>query len=330
MRIIDVHTHVIPKAFFDMIDEGILQGIAAEKKDGKYFRIVFADSSAHPLSDLFLSASARLEFMQEKGIDCQVISISPRLFFYDLPEDEATEVCKRFNDELLTIQENYSGRQIAMGTLPMQFPDLAVKELERIYKNGMRSAQIGTFVNGRNLSEEEFWPVFAAAERLSISIMVHPLITNEIMQMKKYHISNLVGNPWQTTVAIENMIFSGLFERFPALKILLVHGGGFLPYQMGRMVHGYKVRAEAKKEIPHNPDTYVKRNIFFDGLTHSEESLAFLLQFAGSEKVMFGTDFPYDMAEYDQLGKAVKAGLKEDELEAFTCKNAELWLRERQ
>lgn len=326
MRVIDIHAHIIPPAFFAMVKEGLLTGITIEEQEGRPVRIVFSGGSAHPLTELFTSDQARLTFMEKHGIDQQVVSISPRLFFYELPGKEGAEICRRLNDSLLEIATKYPGRQVAMGTVPLQAPALAVKELEWLKEKGISSVQIGTFVAGNNLAEKGFWPFFEAAEALGMGLMIHPLITNDIAQMKDYHISNMVGNPWQTTVAAENLIFAGVFEQFPGLKVLLVHGGGFLPYQLGRMGHGYTVRPETRANIADRPEEYVKKNIFFDGLTHSKEALDFLLKVAGKEKVLFGTDYPYDMAEYDQMEKARSLGLTGQDLEKLAANNAEKWL----
>jgi aminocarboxymuconate-semialdehyde decarboxylase len=326
MQVIDVHAHVIPPSFFELVAEGVLKNIAIDEKDGRPARINFGQASFHSLSDLFLSLPARLAFMERHSICCQVISVSPRLFFYGLPQEEAQFVCKKFNDDLLSMEKACPSKQLAMGGVPLQKAELAVGELERLSLLGVRSVQIGTFVNGKNLADKEFWPFFAAAERLGVSILIHPLINENLPEMSLYHLSNLVGNPWQTTVAAANLLFCGVFDAYPRLKILLAHGGGFLPYQVGRLMHGYKVRGETKKDSRRSPLEYIKKNIFFDALTHSKEALAFLLQIAGEDRVLFGTDFPYDMAEYDELEKIKALCADEDILRKIAGENALKWL----
>ncbi|MDR2006996.1 MAG: amidohydrolase [Acidaminococcales bacterium] len=326
MRVIDIHAHVIPPAFFELAAEGVLKNIAVDEKDGRPIRINFGQGSFHPLTDLFLSLPARLAFMENNSVGCQVISVSPRLFFYDLPPAKGQFVCRKFNDDLLSMEKSCSGKQLAMGSVPLQDPLLAAEELERLSLMGVRSVQIGAFVNGQNLADRKFWPFFAAAEQLGVSILLHPLINNDLAEMSQYHLSNLVGNPWQTTVAAANLLFCGVFDAYPGLKILLAHGGGFLPYQAGRLTHGYKVRGETKKDSRRPPAEYIRKNFFFDALTHNKAALAFLLQSVGADRVLFGTDFPYDMAEYDELEKIKALGEDEAVLRKIAGENALKWL----
>lgn len=320
--IIDIHAHIIPESFIRMVEQEYFDGVAL-CKESYITRIKFPGGSFHPYTPLFYSIDDRLKFMQEHGIDCQLVSISPRLFFYELPGEKGAEVSRCFNDDILALQRQYPGKIVTVATVPLQDTDLSIKELLRVHELGVKSVQIGTSINGKNPSEAEFEPFFEAAAALGVTIILHPLIINSDPLMKDYHISNLVGNPWQTTVAAGNMIFSGMFSRIPDLKICLVHGGGFLPYQLGRMCHGYKVRQEAKKHIDRAPDYYVRNNIYFDGLTHSRESLEFLIKVFGSERVMYGTDYPYDMAEYDQIEKMIQLGFADEDILKVACKNAE-------
>lgn len=320
--IIDTHAHIIPKAFFDLIKDDLLPGISVIQKDGIKVAINFGNGQKHPVNDYFCDFETRMRFMDEKGIDVQIISVSPRLFFYEYGRESSFEICRRLNDSLLNVAKLSPDRQRVMGTVPLAHPDLAVEELKYLRENGVKSVQIGTFVCGENLSEPKFYPFFEAAERLGMTVMIHPLITNDDPRMAKFHISNLVGNPWQTTVAAENLIFSGIFDRLPELKIMLVHAGGFLPYQIGRMEHGWKVRDEARENITVSPREIMRRSLYFDALAHDENALSYLVGAVGEDNVLYGSDYPYDMAEYDQVDKAKAAGLSDTAIEKMSEANA--------
>lgn len=300
---IDSHAHMIPPSFLKMIKEDKLKGIKIIEDDkSRKKSIVFSDGSKHPFSEVFTSIEKRLELMNSYQCDKQVVSITPRFFFYDFPLDLAIHTNESFNNDIAALSKEYPDRFIGMGSVPLQDTNSAITELERMNRNlGLKAIQIGTFVNGYNLSDERFIDFFRKAEELNIFVFIHPLIKNDDLLVKNYHLSNLVGNPTQTTIAISNLIFSGLFDIVPNIKIGLAHGGGFLPYQLGRLEHGYEVRQDTKSKAKKSPREYIKKNIYFDALTHSKEALEFLVKLTGSEKVMFGTDYPYDMAEYDQI-----------------------------
>ncbi len=320
---IDSHAHIIPDAFERMVMDGTLKNIKILEMPSDKKIIQFEDGSKHPYTDDFISIENRMELMKMRGIDKQAISITPRFFFYHLPVATAQTVNRSFNDNLAQIEKKYPEQFIGVGSVPLQDVKASVQELERIKVDlGFRSIQIGTSVNGMSLSDQKFVEFFKAAEALNVLIFLHPLIKNDNPQTKNYHLSNLVGNPTQTTEAVANIIFSGLFDKAPNLKIALVHGGGFLPYQLGRMEHGYGVRSEAKLEVKKGPEYYAKKNLYFDGLTHSQSALKFLVEEFGANKVMLGTDCPYDMAEYDQLERIDKLEVTQEEKTKILFKNA--------
>ena len=316
MRTVDIHAHVIPSALKTMAEDGTLKNVTFQGDS-----IVFDGTARHPCTPLFCSGEARLAWMGEHRVDCMAVSVTPRLFFYELPAELGARAAQQFNDELLDLERKYPGRQIAVGTLPLQDPVLGVRELRRLAQNGVRLVQIGTSVNGRALSAPELEPFWSAAEELRVAVMLHPLITREFPLMGDYHLANLVGNPWQTTAAAADLIFSGVFQRYPGLRVLLVHGGGFLPYQLGRLRHGYQVRRECRG-IGRDPEEFFHKNLWFDGLTHSRESLGFLLKTAGRGKVLLGSDYPYDMAEYDQRQKMEALGCSPEEILEVCGQNA--------
>jgi aminocarboxymuconate-semialdehyde decarboxylase len=183
----------------------------------------------------------------------------------------------------------------------MQAPKQAADELRHaVTVLGMRGAQIGSNIAGRNLDDPEFEPVWAAAAELDAFILVHPNNVAGAERLSSYYLTNLIGNPLDTTIAGACLVFSGVLERYPSLKVCLAHGGGFLPYQAGRLVHGWHVRAEPKKKLGRPPTDSLKR-FYFDTMVHSQEALEFLVGSAGAERVLLGSDYPFDMGMTDAV-----------------------------
>lgn len=297
MKVIDMHTHVVPKGFIDQLGKKDFGAMVKEDERGKY--ISFSTGGRHPYSPCFYDMEARIKDMDEGHIDVQGISISPRLFYYEFPIETAAEVATICNDEIQKITEKYSDHFFPIGTVPLQDTKAAVKELKRISREyGFRSIQIGTEVNGKTIAESELIPFYEAVEEEGMTVLIHPFAYGEQKFMDKYYLNNFVGNPLYTTLAAAHLIFSGILEKFPGLRFVLCHGGGFLPYQIGRFDHGFEERREPKENIDRLPSYYYEKNFYFDTVLHNDKALKFLIDLAGSEKVMLGSDYPYDMADH--------------------------------
>jgi aminocarboxymuconate-semialdehyde decarboxylase len=288
-----------------MVRNGKIRDVSFVKKTSE---LLSFSGNFHPYTPLFYDINAQLAFMDEHGVDMQAVSVSPRLFFYEYDPIKSAKICRVCNDDIWHLAGQYPSRFIPVGGLPLQDTSLALEELERIYSLGYRCMQVGTSVNGYTLDDVCFEPVFAKLEAYKMPVLLHPLISNDDWRVRSYHLSNLLGNPYQTSAAAGNLICSGMLDRFPDLKFILVHGGGFIPYQLGRMNHGYKVRPSGEFKCVGSPETYIAKNFWFDGLTHSAKSLRFLLDLVGHERVLFGTDYPYDMADYRQLENLKEIG----------------------
>jgi aminocarboxymuconate-semialdehyde decarboxylase len=181
---------------------------------------------------------------------------------------------------------------------------------------GLKGAQIGSNVNGRNLDDPELEPLWAAANELSAFIMVHPTQVAGAERLKAYYLVNLIGNPLDTTIAAAALVFGGVIERHPRIKFLMVHGGGFVPYQAGRFQHGWQVRAEPRANLKSPPDASLGR-LYFDTLLHSQPALQFLVSVCGASRVLLGSDYPFDMGTLEcvrqvqalSVGEADKAAI---------------------
>jgi aminocarboxymuconate-semialdehyde decarboxylase len=241
----------------------------------------------------------RLRDMAASKVDVQVLSVCPQTFVYAQPPALASVFARIQNEQLAKLVKARPDRFLAMATLPMQAPKQAADELRHaVSVLGLRGAQIGSNVAGKNLDDPELEPVWATAAELDAFILVHPINVAGADRLSSYYLTNLIGNPLDTTIAAACLVFSGVLERHPSLKFCLAHGGGFVPYQAGRFVHGWQVRTEPKKQLAKPPTDSLKR-FYFDTIVHSKDALEFLVGSAGADRVLLGSDYPFDMGMPD-------------------------------
>src|SRR6516162_2489047 len=241
----------------------------------------------------------RLQDMAASKVDIQVLSVCPQTFIYAQPPALAGVFARIQNEQIAKLVKARPDRFLGMATLPMQAPRQAAEELRHALSVlGLRGAQIGSNVAGKNLDSPELEPVWATAAELDAFILVHPINVAGADRLSSYYLTNLIGNPLDTTIAAACLAFSGVLERYPKLKFCLAHGGGFVPYQAGRFVHGWHVRQEPKKKLPKPPTDSLKR-FYFDTIVHSKDALEFLVGSAGSGRVLLGSDYPFDMGMPD-------------------------------
>ena len=249
----------------------------------------------------FYDAKRRIALMDEHGVDVQVLSVTPGNFCYSAPPEAGVAISRAQNDAIHEMVTGNPGRFIGSATVPLQDVEAAQQELDRAVKDlDFTSVEIGTNVNGVNLDSPTLEPFFSKAETLGVPIIVHPINNAGADRMTRYYLGNIVGNPMETTLAIGSIIFGGVLERHKRLRFCWAHGGGFFPYQIGRFDHGYKVREEARANIRKPPSEYLGA-MYFDTVTHGEPALSFLVKRMGADRVLFGTDFPWDMGEYDSI-----------------------------
>jgi aminocarboxymuconate-semialdehyde decarboxylase len=264
----------------------------------------------------------RIGDMDRTGVNRQVLSVPPFTFFYDQDSNLTLETCQIQNNRIAEILTEHPGRFSGFAAVPLQAPELAAAELERAVGLGLHGAEICTNVAGRNLDEPELDAFWAKAAALNVPILLHPHNVAAMDRLGKYYLNNLIGNPLDTTIAIASLIFGGVLDRFPALKLCFVHGGGYFPYQWGRLEHGYHVRSEPHVNNARPPREYLER-FAFDTITHSPAALEYLVQVFGSSRVLLGTDYPFDMGLADPL--PIVQGLSsitEDEKSAILGGNA--------
>ncbi|OZI67276.1 amidohydrolase family protein [Bordetella genomosp. 11] len=295
--LIDIHSHVIPDRIVAAMAADPDRFQARIAGEGAARKVIHDQGYVYPLFDEFHKVDAKIEAMDRKGVDISVISPAPPMFYYWADADLALEVAGLVNDGVADMVGDKPERLRGMATVPMQHPDAAVAELERVVREyGFKAVEIGTSIEGAQLSEERFRPLLRRASELGVFVFAHPYYVGAKSGLESFYLTNLIGNPLDTTVMIANLMFSGRLDELPDLKIVLAHGGGFVPYQIGRLVHGHAVRSETHGISKSSPKELLKR-IYFDSLVFEPQALRYLIDLVGADQICIGTDAPFDMAD---------------------------------
>ena len=307
MLTIDIHTHIIPGDLPDFRQKFGYGGfISLDHHKPCCARMMIDDRFFREIQDNCWDPEVRINQCDHHKVDVQVLSTIPVMFSYWAKADDALDVSKFLNDHIATIVHAYPKRFAGLGTIPLQAPELAVRELERCMQIGLRGVQIGSHVNDWNLNAPELFPVFEAARELGASIFVHPWDMMGKEKMNKYWLPWLVGMPAESSLAICSMIFGGVFERLPGLKVAFAHGGGAFPSSIGRIEHGFNVRPDlVAVDNAINPREYLK-HFYLDTLVHDPMMLDFLVKLMGPERLALGTDYPFPLGELEP-GKLINA-----------------------
>jgi len=316
MPTIDVHAHAIPR---DMV--GAMQDAhpdhaptISERENGIHLSYASGRKSG-PLPVGMLDLEHRLADMDAVGMDRQVVSAAPPNFNYAAPAEVGIDFTRIHNDALLALAEKAPDRLQVFADLPMQDVEGCLTEIERVHSEAaVRGVQVGSNVNGRNLDDAAFEPLWAAIAEVDLAVIVHPDKVAGADRLTSYYLQNFVGNPTDSTIAIASLIFGGVLDRHPSLRFCFVHGGGFAPYQIGRWDHGFGCRPEAQTVISIPPSEYFAR-LYFDSLTHDRLALEFLGRRVGWDHVVLGSDYQFDMADKDPVGSVRALGL-DPEIEA--------------
>jgi aminocarboxymuconate-semialdehyde decarboxylase len=294
-RVIDAHTHWYPPEWVELIEKG---GAAAGARIGRNDRgsVTFAVPAMQAVfSPDYVDLGSRIKSMDDTGIDMQVLSLMMPMVYW-APAAFALELSQIFNDSCSAAHLRYPARFIGLAMLPMQAPELALKELERAAKlPGLRGVMMATAVNNKNLDEKEFFPVYAKCEELSWPIFTHPIAALGGDRMSKYYMRNLLGNPVEIGVAGYSLILGGVLDAFPKLDVILPRAGGNVPWGIGRLdrtVERMPELASAKR-----PATQYLRRFYYDCIIESAEIVTDLIRLVGADRVLFGTDYPSPMRD---------------------------------
>ena len=297
-RTIDIHTHILTQETAALLSQAGAK-VTITPDDAESAALDVGGVVYRPFPTGGFDIARRLQDMDATGVDVHVLSATPQTYLYKQEAALGATTSAIQNDQIAKHIAAHPTRFMGIATLPMQDPKLAADELTRaMTKLGLRGAMFASNILGKNLDDPSFEPLWAAAEELGAFMFVHPNNVAGAERLKSYYLVNLIGNPLDTTIAAACLVFGGVMDRHPRLKVCLAHAGGFMPYQAGRWIHGWRVRPEPKKNIPQEPATIVGR-FLYDTIAHSDESLAFLIERAGAARVMLGSDYPYDMAMMD-------------------------------
>lgn len=294
----DIHAHYYSDAYLDVIErEGEKCGaIFKRTPDGPVVKV--PPLHVGPIARKFIDLDLRIEAMDDQGVQAQALSLTQPMAYW--ADDALSEkLCVTFNDSLAEAHVKYPERLYGLATLPMQKPDLAIKEARRIAgMPGMKGVYLATCVLDRELSDEAFWPVYEVLSDLGLPVFLHPLnVIGMEDRLKDYFFANLLGNPMDNTVAAAYLVFGGVLDRFPDLDIVLPHGGGAFPFLIGRLEHGWSVRPECRG-LERSPREYLSR-FYYDTITHDPQALRYLIDVVGADRVLLGSDYCFDMG-YEQ------------------------------
>lgn len=300
-RTIDFHCH----AFVPEV-EGLLSEHPRKFKEAAMFASLMGEESiAHNQKVMLpdagrrmMNIDQRLQDMDEMGVGYQVISPAPSQYYYWAEEELSESIVDVQNRVQAELAEHSSKRFFSLGTIALQHPKLAVDQLRKAVKDyGLKGVQISTQVEQLELSDPSLKPFWKAAEELGAVVFIHPFAADMGKRLQPYYLSNTIGQPLETTIALSQLIYSGRLDDFPHLKLVAAHGGGYLPAYIGRSDHAARVRPEASK-MAKLPSEYLK-NIWFDTLVYSSGSIKKMIEILGDEQLLVGTDYPFDMGGYD-------------------------------
>lgn len=296
---IDIHTHIMPANIPDWAKKfGYGDFIHLEHRNCKAC-MMKGDKFFRQVDENCFDEVEREKDMMETGVTTQVLSTIPVLFNYWAKPIDCLETSRFFNDHIAEVAAKKPNEFIGLGTLPMQDIELAINEMERcIGELGMKGVEIGTNINGLNLNEEIFFPFFKRAEELGCSIFVHPWEMMGSDKMQKYWLPWLVGMPAETSRAMCSLIFGGVFEKFPNLKIAFAHGGGSFPATLGRIDHGFNVRPDLVAVDNSKSPRYYIGKFWIDSLVHDADAMNFILKVMGADNICLGSDYPFPLGEH--------------------------------
>lgn len=312
---IDLHAHILPEKWPDLAERYGYPGfIRLDHHAPCRAKMMVGDREFRVIEDNCWSPARRIEDCNRCGVTMQVLSTVPVMFSYWVRPADGLDLSRMLNDHIAGVVAEHPARFEGLGTLPMQDADLAVKELERCVTPrgrgglGLRGVEIGTNVNGLNLNEPALRPVFAAAEALGAAVFVHPWEVLGRERMEKYWSPWLVGMPAETCLAICSMIFGGVFDRFPRLRVCFAHGGGSFPATLGRIDHGFHARPDlCAIDNQRAPRDYMARTradgaieparFYVDSLTHDADALRQLIRIFSDQRIALGSDYPFPLGE---------------------------------
>ena len=295
MHAVDVHAHWYPRPFLDLVARhGAAFGIEWTEVAGKGPQFRCGHLTTGPLGARAIELDARLEAMDGQGVKAHALSLSqPMVYWADAALGE--RLAATFNEALAAAHERAPARLVGLATLPMQAPELAAREVERAAGlAGIRGFYLATHVNGRELSDPAFFPVYERIEALGLPVFLHPVFVIGAERLKTHYLTNLLGNPFESAIAAAHLIFGGVLDRFARLAVVLPHAGGAFPWLVGRLNRGWEKRQDLK-HIQHPPFEYLRR-FYYDTIGYSDDVLEYLVRVVGADRILMGSDYCFPIA----------------------------------
>lgn len=310
--VIDMHNHLIaPEVVRYLEREGAHYHTRLIEQDGRRF-FVIQDTARRPVHAKITQVEARLPDMDAEGVDIQAISCVPFLMYPEVSAPLARTIASLNNDALATACAHHPGRFVPLASVPLQDPPAAAAELARAAQMGIRGVEIPPNIQGLGLDEPQFAVFWEAAEALQMLVCIHPFEAAPQGMLARYNLGNLVGNLYDTGLAAALLIYGGVLERHPGLRVVLYHAGGAFPSLLGRLDNGYHLTPECRNAIPRPPSTYVDQ-LCFDSIAFRRDMLQYLITTYGAERLVLGSDYPlpagvaHPVAEVKALGLAPAA-----------------------
>jgi aminocarboxymuconate-semialdehyde decarboxylase len=292
---VDIHAHFFPESFLRVIEEhGAPFGARVDRSSPKGPAIAAGGITGPPLDATYWDLDRRVRAMDRAGVRVHALSLTTPMVYW-ARGDVARRAAEAVNDAMAEAHGVYPDRFVGCATLPMQEPVHAQAELERVATlKGIRGVYLGTNVNGRELSDPAFESIFSRCEALGLPVLLHPIAVVGAERLRPFYLHNLLGNPFDTAIAAAHLVFGGVLDRRPKLQVCLPHAGGALPYLVGRLRHGQRVRPEARDRARQPFERYLRR-FTYDTISHSADALRYLIATVGADRVMLGSDFCFDM-----------------------------------
>ena len=318
---VDVHTHLMVPESAEMTrphlkpeDEPrtLFSSPITKELNNEFYRLAW---------DKYTDPDTRLVDMDAMGVDVQLVALTPFHYLYWADSDLAPEVAAMQNQRIAEVVAHTPGRFVGVGTLPMAHPDAAVAEARRVADLGFPGVEIGADVNGDDLDDPRFEPIWSALEELDLVVILHPAGFTEARRLTDYYLVNVIGMPLSTTLAVTRMILGGVFERHPGLRMVLIHGGGYLAYYPARVDHAFRHRPELREHIDRLPSEYLK-SLYFDLTVFEPDMVEILVGRFGADHVLLGTDYPFDMGLPDPLALIAETNLTEGDQQMIAGGNA--------
>jgi aminocarboxymuconate-semialdehyde decarboxylase len=322
-RTIDFHCHTVCHAADELVRATRAEAESALGKHASAETQAIIRQNREVLDDRLTGAEARLADMEKAGVDIQVVSPTPRQFFYSAESELGLRLSQMINEDVASLVSCAPDRFVGLGTVPLQEPRLAVQELRRAVRElGLKGVEIGTHVGDRELDDPFLEPFYREAEELGAVLFMHPSGFSDGRRLSRFYLNNIIGNPLESTIALSHLILGGVLERHDSLKLCVAHGGGFLASYAGRTNHAWHARKDTSAGSPRPPGEYLKR-VYFDTLLFDPRQLSHLVEMYGEDRLLMGSDYPYDMGETDPVAFVRAAtGLSEQALQKILGGNA--------